>query len=210
MIKYFKLSLYVFLFLASASGQETEIQVHFLYGSKPKRAFKKTEPKWFGGKLGGHVGVGISEDKILNFVRRDRFHLVSHKKKRHSAFMIHNEKDFYNIFSVCDSAKKTIISIPITQDQKRFLDSLEASYLEKVPYDYAFLGMRCAAATYDILSQLGFLKRHKQGRMVRKIFYPKKLRKRLFKLAYQNNWPIRQEQGTIRRKWERDGSWAKP
>jgi hypothetical protein len=47
--------------------------VHFLYGSKPSREARDIEKKWFGGKLGGHVGIEITPDSILNFVTVDKF-----------------------------------------------------------------------------------------------------------------------------------------
>ena len=38
----------------------------------------------------------------------------------------------------------------------------------------------------------------------KKIFYPKKLRKRLFKKATENGWKIVRQDGSIKRKWEQD------
>jgi hypothetical protein len=49
------------------------VVVHFLYGSKPSREARDIEKKWFGGKLGGHVGIEITPDSILNFVTVDKF-----------------------------------------------------------------------------------------------------------------------------------------
>lgn len=37
------------------------IKVNFLYGSKPKRKFKETEVKSFGGLHGGHVSVQVGD-----------------------------------------------------------------------------------------------------------------------------------------------------
>ncbi|MEI9955698.1 MAG: hypothetical protein WDM90_05170 [Ferruginibacter sp.] len=53
--------------------------------------------------------------------------------------------------------------------------------MQKSPYDYAVFGMRCAAATYDMLEKTGVVKkRSRMGKWVT-FFYPQLLRRRLFK-----------------------------
>lgn len=64
--------------------------------------------------------------------------------------------------------------------------------------------MRCGSSTYEILAQLGILKSYSHKKTVRKIFYPRKLRKRLFKKAKKNNWTVSREEGIDTRKWEKD------
>ncbi len=187
-------------------GQDSAfIRVHFLYGSKPRSAYRESEPKWFGGKLGGHVGVEIGRDSILNFLPAGKFHVFGKKEDRHSRFAIHDHDGFYSMFGgEPDSMKRAVVTIPITPQQRITLDSLAAAYLASTPYDYAFFGMRCGAATYDVLSQVDILKAYGRSALVRKIFYPKKLRKRLFRLAEQQHWHLECHTGSSRRKWERD------
>jgi hypothetical protein len=187
------------------SQDSVYIKVHFLYGSKPKKKYKDVEPKWFGGILGGHVGIETDSNTVLNFVPSGEFHVFAKNKERHSAFAVHTPKSFWQIFgSSTDSVKKTTIEIPITRLQKQKLDSVSKAYRSQTPYDYAFFGMRCGAAAYDILSKLGILKKYSYRKTYRKIFYPRKLRKRLIKKAKKNKWTIRMTEGTKKRKWEGD------
>ena len=100
--------------------------------------------------------------------------------------------------------KKAIVYVPITNDQKKLFDSISAAYVVQTPYDYAFFGMRCGAATYEILGQLNILPKYSNGHTSRMIFYPKKLRKRLFKMAKANGWKVEHFEGAKKRKWEKD------
>jgi len=102
------------------------------------------------------------------------------------------------------TVKKASVIIPISFKQKEKLDSIVIAYSKETPYDYAFWGMRCASATYDILAQIDIVKEYSYRKTFRKIFYPKKLRKMLFKLAKKNKWLITREEGTHRRKWEKN------
>lgn len=197
------------LFLVSFSvySQDTIfLKVHFLYGSKPLKSDKNTEQKWFGGILGGHVGIEVEEDKVLNFLpSRESFHWFANKKDKHSTYAIHSVPSFYAIFGGHpDSVKLAIVYIPITIQQKETFDSIVSAYVGHAPYDYAFFGMRCGAATYEILAQLGIFPSYSYKKTSRKIFYPRKLRKRLFKMAGKNNWKISKQEGSKNRKWEND------
>jgi hypothetical protein len=181
------------------------LKVHFLYGSKPLKKFKDTEQKWFGGVLGGHVGIEADSNKILNFSPNGKFHLFAKTNNRHSTYLISSDSVFYSIFDEQpDSMKKAIVYVPITKLQKQRFDSIEIAYLRQTPYDYALFGMRCGAAAYDILGQLDILPKYGYGKTYMKIFYPKKLRKRLFKKAKASNWVIVKYDGSRRRKWEKD------
>lgn len=181
------------------------LKVHFLYGSKPKFKFRKTEEKWFGGKLGGHVGLEIEKGKIFSFLPANELHLIEKKKNKSSYFAEHDSGAFYSIFGPdLDSVRMAIFYIPITQSQQEKLDSIRSSYLHTTPYDYAFIGMRCGASTYEILAQLGILKPYRPRRTFMKIFYPRRLRKRLFKLAVEQRWKITQTDGVQTRNWEND------
>jgi len=181
------------------------IKVLFLYGSKPAKGFKQQEPKWFGGMLGGHAGIEGAQDSVLSFVPNGKFHWVAKKSKLHSRYIIDTEKEFWQILGGHeDSVKKAIVVIPLTTAQKQKFDSIQQAYLQNTPYDYALIGMRCGAAAYDILAQLDVLKQYGYKKTYSKIFYPQKLRKRLFALAEKNSWAIIRHAGSSRRKWEGD------
>lgn len=188
-----------------AADDSLRIEVHFLYGSRPKKEFRDSERKWFGGKLGGHVGIEVEPGKVIDFVRRGEFHWFAKKKEKHSRFATRSTQAFWEIFRApAATVKQASIGIPISIRQKSILDSLVGTYTSETPYDYAFVGMRCGSATYDVLAQLGILKRYSYRKTYRKIFYPKKLRKRLLKRADAHGWTVRRQDGSPTRKWERD------
>lgn len=202
-----RILLFLVTFLTSwcLYAQDNVVNVHFLYGSKPAKGYKDVERKWFGGMLGGHVGIEIENDKVLNFVKNGKVHWFSHRHDKRSRYRIHSVDNFWGIFRYpASTVKKATIAIPLNARQKNQLDSISQQYLSETPYDYAFFGMRCGAATYEILGQLGIVKQHSFRRTYMKIFYPKKLRKRLLKLAEVNQWSVTRNEGSLTRKWERD------
>ena len=197
--------LFCIISLLSYSQDTTYLKVHFLYGSKPLKEYKNTEQKSFGGMLGGHVGIEGDSDRIVNFLPSGKFHYIAKKDNRHSTYAVHSVDNFYAILGGNkDSVKKAIVYIPITKQQKQQFDSIAMVYLKQTPYDYALIGMRCGAAAHDILGQLNVLPNYSYGKTYKKIFYPKKLRKRLFKKAIENGWSIVTQEGSLERKWEKD------
>lgn len=169
------------------------------------KKYKETEQKWFGGVLGGHVGIEADSDRIVNFLPSGQFHWFAKKNNRHSTYAVHSVDSFYAILGGNpDSVKKAIVYIPVSRQQKQSFDSITNAYLEQTPYDYALFGMRCGAAAYDILGQLDIMTNYSYGKTYKKIFYPKKLRKRLFKKATENNWTINRQDGSTKRIWEQD------
>ncbi|MGF2412666.1 hypothetical protein [Ferruginibacter sp.] len=197
--------LFCFTFYQAFSQDSSFLKVHFLYGSRPLHKNKGTEQKWFGGVKGGHVGIEADSGRIVNFVPNGKFHWFAKKNSRHSRYAIHTQNSFYSILGGhYDSAKRTVVIIPVTQQQKQHFDSITAAYLKQTPYDYALIGMRCGAAAYEILAQLKILQQYSYAKTYRKIFYPKKLRKRLLKKAAVNGWVILQQPGSSKRKWEKD------
>jgi hypothetical protein len=78
------------------------------------------------------------------------------------------------------------------------------SVATKTPYDYAIFGMRCAAASYDVLTKIGLFKEYSNKKNVITHFYPKLLRKKILKWAEQNNYTILSNEGRNSRKWESD------
>lgn len=183
-MKFLLILFFCFSCFLTYSQDNVYLKVHFLYGSRPLKKYKDTEQKWFGGVLGGHVGIEGDSNKIVNFIPNGKFHWFAKKNDRHSTYAVHSIYDFYAILGGNpDSVKKAVVYIPVSRKQKLTFDSITSSYLKQTPYDYALFGMRCGAATYEILGQLDILPKFSYSKTYKKIFYPKKLRKRLFKKA---------------------------
>ena len=143
--------------------------------------------------------------KGVNFLPNGKFHWFAKKDDRHSLYAVHSVNSFYEILGgEAENVKSAIVYIPVTLQQKQKFDSIAAAYLEQTPYDYALFGMRCGAAAYEILGQLNILTDYSIKITSRKIFYPKKLRKRLLRLAERNGWTVINQDGSERRKWEKD------
>lgn len=197
-------SLLILFSLQSHSQDSSLIKVQFIYGSKPLKKYKKLEKKWFGGIPGGHVGIESDSGKFYSFEIHGK-QKIFNGKSNNSIFKITNAKEFWNIMETDgDSVKKATIIIPVSFQQKQKLDSIAEAYHQKVPYCYALFGMRCASSTYDMLAQIGILPRYSRFKTYMKIFYPRRLRKRLLRKAEENNWMVIRKEGTERRKWERD------
>lgn len=190
------LLLFCALHNSSWGNHKDSVLVLFVYGSKPLAA---NEEKWFGGIHGGHVSVQY-KDKFISFIPNNGFHYFSKKNKK-SAFVI--EEENYFVFDTTNS-RYLIISIPVDSSQKSKLDSVCEQRLKDPQYDYAFIGMRCASASYELLSAAGIYKKHRLGYLKRKYFYPKLLRKKLIKEANQNKWYMKYRKGKSSRKWEKD------
>ena len=154
--------------------------------------------------MGGHVGIEIDSNKIINFVHRGSFHLINSKQK-HGTFILSSESHFNSILGGESAKVKTMtIYVPVNQKQKQQLDSICSCYLAQSPYDYALFGMRCGAASYELLAQLGILPQYSNSRTALKVFYPKILRKQLIRKAEENGWQIVRQDGSERRQWEMD------
>jgi hypothetical protein len=183
----------------------TVIEVHCFYGSRPLKAYKDVESKWFGGVWGGHVSIGWDSSRVLSFLHHGRFHWFARKNDRHSRFL---DRQFRRYRKLPDTTgnpvKQAIIYIPISPRQKEQLDSIAEAYLRETPYDYAFFGMRCAAATYEILGQLGVVEPWGHRKTWVKMFYPRPFRKHLFRQAEKHGWRIERQEGSPRRKWDWD------
>lgn len=199
-------SIITILFSLPAHAQDSAyLPVHFLYGSRPTQKYKFMEKKWFGGKMGGHVGIELDSNKIMNFVHYGSFHLISSKQNKHGVYILSSPSRFNSILGGDSNKVKTLtILIPVSRDQKMKLDSLSKLYLTRSPYDYALLGMRCGAASYEVLAQLGILPEYSKTKTALKVFYPKILRKELLRKAGENGWQIVRHEGTDHRSWEMD------
>ncbi len=84
------------------------------------------------------------------------------------------------------------------------MDSIVKTYTKRSPYDYVFFWMRCGAAAYDVLAQIDIVRPLSIKKTWRRIFHPRKLRRRLEALAKIYNYKVVKFKGSKRRKWEPD------
>ena len=173
------------------------LKVNFLYGSKPAKGFKKTESKHFGGIKGGHVNIEAG-GRVLDFLP-GKNPILPVRKKPSGGYRLNN-----TAYKNKDQDKWVTIIVPLAQDQFTRLQTLFDSVATHTPYDYAIFGMRCAAASYDVLSEIGLFKKLSNKKNISKHFYPKLLRKKVLKWAEKNNYTIIKHEGRNSRKWECD------
>jgi hypothetical protein len=179
-------------------AQDSSIVVHFLYGSKPARGFEHIEKKSFGGKKGGHVTIETG-NKIIGFQPKGTCHVFGSKKKANGYFRA-DDKEKWVKDTV--SRKYSSVIIPVSPAQYLKVQNTLHNYLEKRPYDYAVFGMRCAAATYDVLEDAGIVKKRSRFGKWASFFYPQLLRRRILKLAEKNNYAVVKHNGRKSRSWE--------
>ena len=194
---------FLFLFLSHFlfASDSVFVKVHFVYGSKPKTAFKKVEKKQFGGIHGGHVYMEFN-DKIISYgTNNGKWHIFPHKSRSAGKYRIDKDLKWHGDTG---ALKITTVIIPITKMQLDKFREAEQMYFSKTPYDYAFLGMRCAAGAYDFLSKAEVCKPKSRFVIISKNFYPKRLRVKLLKRAQKENWQVLRQEGRNTRKWERD------
>ncbi len=207
-MKGFFLFLFIF-FYGSAQAEQIEtisynrtqvytIKIHFLYGSKPKKEFKPAERKAFGGIHGGHVTIEVDGMEYGFNPTGIPVHIFPRKKMR---------SDFTEtpVLERIDGVQKTTtFQLSLSYEQYILLKERIVSYCSEAPYDYAFFGMRCASSTREILEELGYFKNVKNFGSIRRAFYPKRLRKEMFKLAYEKGLVMSSTKGRDTRKWEKD------
>lgn len=196
--------LVIVILLPTISLSQTDtsqlIRVHFLYGSKPKWKHRSTEVHYFGGLHGGHVSIEVdSVDYGFEATIRP-VHIFPHKKRKsHFATLPLQGRKRYG-----DQNKTVTFVIPVSYETYRHLRTINRCYADSTPYDYAFFGMRCASATYEILAKVGLVKQKRRFFNIVSNFYPKRLRKKLFRLAQKNNYTAISTSGKTTRRWERD------
>lgn len=189
-----------FAVCCTTSAQDSlpyHVKINFLYGSKPAKGFKQTETKRFGGLKGGHVNIE-SAGRVLDFLPGNNPILPKNKKPSGSYKL--NEMAYKNK----ENDKWTTVIIPVNEEQFMNLQKLFDSFSAKTPYDYSVFGMRCAAASYDVLSEIGLFKKMSPKENITAHFYPKLLRKKVLKWAEKNNYTIIKNEGRSSRKWESD------
>lgn len=184
--------------LSLSQSADECIKLNFLYGSVPAKGHKNIEPKWFGGLKGGHVNIE-ADGMIIDFRPGDPCAIFPNNDNPGGGYHLSNR-----LYWDTSTTKWISITIPVTKKQVKTLSALFKKYAEETPYDYAVFGMRCAAASYDLLSEIGLVKKLSIKNNIIANFYPKLLRKRMLKWAKDNNYNIRFHEGRNSRKWESD------
>lgn len=205
---------------------EYSIRILCLYGSIPAKGWMGIEPMYGPNSLinraaklrGGHVGVEYEPDKVLSFqpVKYTGIaasgHLLSNFRSTNfnSCFRIYSENRMWNVlgnhYNNIDSLRRAVFVIPVTAAQHRILDSVARQYTRKSPYDYAFIGMRCASATYDVLQAAGIVPaiRHQ---LWYNVFTTQEFRYLIYQEYLRNKdkgWQLYTCKGSVSRKWEKD------
>jgi len=202
------------------------IRILCLYGSVPAKGFEGKEPMYgpknFFNKMakmhGGHVSIEYAPDKALSFqpihytgiARSGHLTNRTNPKNFNSCFRIYSAHRAWtvlgNYYNNIDSLRRATFVIPITAAQKQRLDSIARTYSEKTPYDYSFLGMRCASASYEVLASAGIVTGYKRNFWYN-IFTTRRFRYELYK-EYLNNkdkgWRLYTCKGSQSREWEKD------
>lgn len=173
------------------------IKLNFLYGSKPAKGYKDAESKHFGGIKGGHVNIEAG-DRVLDFMPGNN-PLFPKDKKPSGGFRLNK-----SIYWDTANTKWSTVIIPVSADQFSQLQLLFDTLSKQTPYDYAIFGMRCAAASYDVLSMIGLFPEFSNRKNIAAHFYPKPLRKKMLKWAAKNNYIVLKHEGRSSRKWESD------
>jgi hypothetical protein len=197
-MKWFLLISFVLITCSSGFAQK-QVKVHFLYGSVPSGNFKGIEKKRFGGKKGGHVTIQVG-DSIIGFQPGGNCHVVAYAKPN-GYFKVEKESQWTK-----DSVgnKYTSIIIPVSDSQYNLISQRLNSYLTTTPYDYAVFGMRCAAATYDILEDISIVPEKSKTAKWSSFFYPQLLRRHLLKIAKEKNYQVIRHEGVKSRSWEKE------
>ena len=195
---------------AAITSPKDSIRVLFIYGSYPAKGYAHTERKWFGGIHGGHVALEIAPDSVLSFRNAKHPCHVFPRKRPNSIWEIKTVHGMWESFPPHnyneDELNRAVITIPVTVEQKKKIDSMATAYLHKTPYDYAVAGMRCASASYDIMAKAGLFKEY-GGSTWWRIIMPRDLRTLLLKKAHSpegKDWRVTLYPGSKKRIWERD------
>ena len=202
------------------------IRILCLYGSIPAKGFEGKEPMYGPNNIfnrmskmhGGHASIEYAPDKALSFqpvnytgiARSGHLTNRANPKNFNSCFRIYTEHRAWtvlgNYYNNLDSLRRATFVIPITAVQKRALDSIAQAYVRKTPYDYSFLGMRCASASYEVLASAGILTRYKHN-FWSNIFTTRRLRYVLYQEYLKNKdkgWRLYTSKGSQSREWEND------
>jgi hypothetical protein len=182
-------------------GKETII-LHFIHGSVPKIGCSDQRIR-LGGKWGGHVEIEIDEH-LYSFEIRDRTQKVplwnTKKPASYNAIFFKTPKEKW--LKDTENDKITSIILPLEYNKKATLLSIYQAYLEQLPYNYTFLGMRCTASAHYILAEIGLFRPCSKLTCIATSFYPKMLRRKALAFSKQHNFTVLLKEGIVCRDWE--------
>jgi hypothetical protein len=196
-IKFFLL----FTYTCSQVDSVFQIKVWFLYGSRPKYKYRKTEKRIFGGIHSGHVSIQLGDKDYGFSPTKKPVHIFPKDNCERCDFI---DTIIYRNPRHAVNEKTAMVAIPLDSSRFSKLDNILNSYAKCTPYDYAVFGMRCSSSAQEILAQIGLLKKRKRFGLIVTTFFPRRIRKRIFKLACKNNYAITITPGRNTRKWEKD------
>ena len=137
-------------------------------------------------------------------------HIFNHRRHPNSLFRaVSVNRMWYMLphhYPDLDSLRRVVFVIPVKSGQRRVIDSLALAYLARTPYDYAFLGMRCASASYQILAYAGVATEYRRG-LWHRIFSTRKFRYALYKEYLRRRsegWRMYTWKGSVSREWDKD------
>jgi hypothetical protein len=186
---------------AGSFAQETHLlKVYFRYGSIPEIGYEYIEYQEIGGIQGGHVSL-VLDSLEIGFTNDNKIHVFARKDLIKGIFYWTYLKDFEDQVA---GKKYTTFLVPLTDGQYHKLKTILLEYIADPPYDYAFFGMRCASATYDVLSQVGLFEPKKRVVNIISNFYPRLFRRKMSELARKNGYTVIRVKGRKTRIWERD------
>ncbi|MDZ7880374.1 MAG: hypothetical protein U5L45_22040 [Saprospiraceae bacterium] len=172
--------------------------IHFIHGSIPMKNCIYSR-KRLGGLLGGHVEIELS-GRVYGFrLRQLPVHVFVNNDDFNSKYEV-NPKEKW--LKRTEYEKMTSIYLCINAAQKDKLQAILDTYLDKVPYDYAFFGKRCAASTVEVLSQAGIIAPLSDFENELAFLSPRPLRNTLLTLADKKGLLVVKKVGVDCRYWE--------
>lgn len=175
------------------------IIIHFIHGSINKPFSKKR--KRLGGLFGGHIETQV-DNYVYGFEYKKRpVHLFrrKNKKKFNSKITIKTILDWK---SETKDDKITSIQIPLSDSHYNKFIKIYKNYYKKIPYDYAFFGMRCASSLYNILGEIEITPKSTRLQSILLAFSPRQLRRKMIRLAKEKDYSIIRQKGDGDRFWE--------
>ncbi len=175
--------------------------LHFTHGSVPRPGCEDQRSR-LGGKWGGHVELEI-DDHLHGFEleRRPDWHLVA-RRRRSSFNCVFEKKPLADWLAASLNDKRTSIALPVTAGQKDWLLEFYERNGAEPPYDYAFLGMRCAASMREVLGGAGILSEISRFGCLVSAFYPRQFRRKMLRLAAEKGWQVTLKPGIECRDWD--------
>lgn len=188
----------------SPESIDSFVTLHFVHGKVPE--FKKEERLAFfflsfiktsllrakENNLGGRAVMQI-ERHVYGFEMKDThkwMHIVPNGHREHFNGQFF-KKTFLSWLDETVGYNTTSIKVPVTADEKKTLVEIYTNYIDKVPYDYAFIGMGSASALYEVIAKAGMVfPQESNVRYALNAFYPKAFRERVLAWARYNNFDI--------------------